>query len=383
MNILVCRGVSQNDVLTEMSGSLAQALAECGAGVEWASFAGPQMAEDVAQRIAATGADWVVSFGSGGADLLTRHGQSIYDAAGCGFVGWDVDHPVYQFKRFSTAIRRRIQISASPSHARFARLMGCQATDMAMLPGVNAVSTDRLAIEDRPILTTVAMTWLGEPEIWWNDAKGTPAYSLVDGVVGRLLADERADLFEAYQATLADTGLEVRFDEHISNIMARIGLFVRQYDRLQFAQTLASLGLPSLICGTGWKDRLGEQSHITYLDNLNVTDLNEIYGQSRAVFNLNAANGASERAMMAMAAGAVVISDYGPLLESEFEANGGMQFFDRSRPASLAEAVDSALASGGAQTIADRGHELISRAGLWSHKATRLLERLDQVHDRP
>ncbi len=376
MNILIYEALSQHNVLTEMSERLASALAERGAVIGWIASDSARSAETVSQAIAAAQADWVIGFASYGADLRTLDGRSVYDVAGCGFVGWDVDHPAYQFGRFSAPIARRIQINASPSHARFAQLMGCRAGELPMLPGAAAAAAEPLAIEDRPIPAAIAMTWLGEPDIWWADAKGTFVYTLVEGVVGRLLADPQADLFEAYQAVLAEIGMEPRFDASLSSILANIGLFVRRYDRLQVARTLVHLGLPCVICGSSWRERLGERPHITYLDNLEVSRLDQLYAQSRVVFNLNAANGGSERAIQAMAAGAVVVSDHGPLLQTQFEAQGGLRFFDRSKPQSIEAVLVSVLAAGEAQVIADRGRALIAQGHLWPHKAAALLSAL-------
>jgi len=379
MKILVCQAASLNNVLTEMSKSLARSLTECGAEVNLVPIASIDPVGAMARTITETQSDWVVSFGSQGAEFQTNEGQSIYDVAACGFVGWDVDHPAYQFKRFNAPIRRRVQINASPSHSQFSELIGCNAKALPMLPGVDAVVADRLQLEERPILATAVMTWLGEPNDWWSQAKGTMVFRLVEGVVGRLLADERADVLSAYQSTLDDIGVNFPIDESMSNIIANIGLFVRQYDRLNFATNLVKMGLPCVICGNGWRDRLGEASHVTYIDNLDVADLWQLYKKSRVAFNLNAANGASERAVMAMASGAAVISDYGPLLQTQFGDQEAIRFFDRSKPATIMDALLSVLGSGDGQRIADCGYQSISKEHLWSHRAAQMLRGIGRV----
>ncbi|HTK35356.1 MAG TPA: glycosyltransferase [Caulobacteraceae bacterium] len=362
-----------------MSVCLAQALAQLGVRTTLVTLGGADWLDGVVQAIRDAQIDYVLAFGSFSADLRTPDGRSIYDSLGCGLIGWDVDHPAYQFKRFTTPIRKRVQICASESHFRFAQTMGCRTAEALMVPGVEAVAEDPLPIEDRPILATVAMSWLGEPQVWWNGAKGTPAYSLIEGVVGRLLADREVDMFAAYQATLADTGLEVNFDENVCNLLSNIGLFVRQYDRFLLGKTLAETDLPCVICGTGWRERLGERPHLTYAESLDFADLGELYGRSRIVLNLNAANGASERAVLAMANGAAVVSDYSPLLQSQFGNENAIRFFDRRNPISVAEAVTTLLTSGEAQAVADQGRALVSQAHLWPHKAACLMETLETI----
>ncbi|HTK35929.1 MAG TPA: glycosyltransferase [Caulobacteraceae bacterium] len=363
---------------------MANALANAGVNASLLPVAGADSIRDAARLISEAEIDHVVAFASFTADLQTLDGQSLYDALGCGLVGWDVDHPAYQFKRFATPIQKRVQICASQSHFRFARrMMGCQAVERLMLPAVDAVPDHSLPMEERPIPAMVAMSWLGEPDVWWSGTKGTPVYPLIEGVVGRLLADEEVDLFKAYEAAVADTGLPVAFDENISNLLANIALFVRRYDRMRLAQALAEMDFPWLICGSGWRDRLGERAHLTYGDDLDYANLDDLYGKCRVALNLNAANGGSERAISAMASGAAVVSDRSPLLQAEFETQDAIRFFDRRLPSTIEQVVASLLGSGEAQGVGARSRELVSQAHLWSHRATCLVETLQGLACEP
>jgi hypothetical protein len=383
MNILVYQVVSHNNVLTRMSASLANALANGGVNTSLLPVSGADSIRAAAGLISEAEIDHVVAFASFTADLVTHDGQSIYDALGCGLIGWDVDHPAYQFKRFTTPIQRRVQICASQSHFRFARMMGCEAVERLMLPAIDAVLEHSLPIEERPIPAMVAMSWLGEPDVWWSGTKGTPVYPLIEGIVGRLLADEDVDLFKAYEAAVADTGLPVVFDENISNLLANIALFVRRYDRMRLAHALAEMDFPWVICGKGWRDRLGEDTHLVFSEDLDYANLDELYGRSRVVLNLNAANGGSERAIAAMASGAAVVSDQSPLLRSEFETQDAIRFFDRRLPSTIEQVLASLLGSGEAQTVAARSRELVSQGHLWSHRAARLVETLQGLPSEP
>jgi hypothetical protein len=376
MKILVYRSPSQNNVLTGMSVSLAAALSDLGADTTLLPLGGADWAQTLVGALNGGGFDYVVSFGSFSADLVTGDGRSVYDVLGCGFVGWDVDHPAYQFQRFTTRIGDRLQVCASNSHFRFEAMMGCRTAESLMLPGVDAVVPDPAPLEERSIPVTVAMSWLGEPEIWWDEWKGTPAHTLIQGMVDRLMADREVDLLRAYQETLAATGLQIGFDQNICNILARVGLFLRQHDRMRLAEALAAGETPCVIHGAGWSERLGQRSHIRYGEALDYSDVGALYRDSRVVLNLNAANGASERAILGMASGAVVVSDYSALLQSQFEAKGGLRFYDRRDPSGVTETLDAVLASAEAQAVADRGRELVAAGCLWSHKAAALLETL-------
>lgn len=372
MRILVYRALSQNDVLTAMSEGLARGLAEHGAETTLLALDGEDWLQTLAGTLDRGRFDHVLAFGSFSADLVAAGGRSLFDVAGCGFVGWDFDHPAYQYRRFSTPIRRRLQIAASQSHLDFARLIGSTGAERLMLPAANTVVDDPAPLEARPVAIAVAMSWLGEPQRWWAEWKGTPAYALIEGVVERLLADEEADILRAYRGALEATGNDIALDENLCNILARIALFVRQYDRLGVAKTLVEAGVPCTICGNGWRERLGEHAHISYAADLAYSDLGELYGRARTVVNLNAANGGSERAILGMACGALVVSDSSPLLRTTFEPSGAIRLFDRRRPETLVEAAGGS----GAQVVADAGWAGVRAAHRWSDRAEALLAAL-------
>lgn len=376
MRIAVYRAVSHNGVLTEMAASLTRALGEAGAEADLLPIGGADWVQALVGALSAGRYDYAVSFGSFTAELVSGDGRSAYDLLGCGFVGWDVDHPAYQYRRFATRIQDRLQVCASQSHFDFEQAMGCQTATCLMTPGVDAVAEDAPSLADRPIPVAVAMSWLGEPEVWWDAYKGTPAHRLIQGVVDRLMADPEADVLRAFRGAVRATGLEVSLDENICTILARVGLFVRQHDRLRVGEALAASDIPCVIYGKGWRERLGERPHLRYADDMAYADVGGLYRDSRIVLNLNAANGASERAILAMASGAVAASDASPLLRSAFESRGGMRFFDRSRPGALGETLASILSSGEAQAVADRGRSLVAEGHLWTHKAARLLDAL-------
>ena len=374
MRILVLRAPSQHNVLSRMAEHLYGAFGETAADASLLVIEMANWGQALVERIQQFGPDYVVSFASFTADLQTVEGHSVYERLGCGFIGWDCDHPAYQFKRFAAPVPRRVQICASQSHVDYARLIAARGDHALMLPGVAEVAPDPLPIEERPMAALIAMSWMGEPQTWWAAMKGQPVYDLVEGVVGRMLADEAVDLLAAYRATVRDKGFDIAFNEDVSNLLANCGLFVRQYDRIRLAHTLAELDRPVVLCGTGWEERLGGAKNLTFADSLDFDRCPEVYGQAKVVLNLNGANGASERAVTAMAAGAVVVSDYSPLLEAEFGAAGAIRFYQRRDPAaSVGQVLSDVLDSGGAQAIADAGRARVAQAHLWSHKAHALV----------
>ncbi len=374
MDVVVYRTSSRHNVLTRMGASLVQAFQA--AGVRAATYA-PGEQETIAdtmRTLAAAKTKVAIGFASVGADWRGPNGQSAHDALGCAFIGWDVDHPSFNVGRFALPMARRGQVFASASHADFAQGMGCRATSMLMLPGVDAVQDAPLPIAERPIHGLAAMHWIGEPEVWWADLKGAPVHTLIEGIVARALADPSVDLLAAFRATTGDVGAHLALDESMCALISRVGLFVRQYDRLRLAQTLAAADVPCVIVGAGWRERIGEAAHLHYVDELDVAELPQAYGQARVVFNLNGANGASERVVQAMAAGAMAASDHSPLLEASFGPQDAIRFYDRRDMGGVRDWLG--MSSDDQQAVADRGRRAAAASHLWAHKAEALIRML-------
>jgi hypothetical protein len=372
LEVVVFQTVSRNGALTRMGASLANAFREHGVKAGLYLAKSNRSASDMASDLAMLRPKSVVSFASVYADLCDQGGESIYNNLGCAFIGWDVDHPTYNFPRFTASIAVRGQICASESHVAFASAVGCQATARLMLPGVDGVDAAPLPIAKRPIYGLAAMSWIGEPEVWWAEYKGTPAYRLIDGAIARLLADPEVNLLAAFQGAAADMAFELPLDDAFCQIIGRAGLFIRQYDRLRLAQALVSAGVPCAICGDGWRDRLGERANLLFADSLDFDQLAQLYGHSRVVFNTNGANGGSERATQAMARGATVASDFSAFLQTSFSPHAAISFYDRRGMSGVHEAL--ALTADAQQTAADRCRELVAASHLWSHKAAAIMD---------
>ncbi|MBN9320304.1 MAG: hypothetical protein BGN86_11280 [Caulobacterales bacterium 68-7] len=375
MRILVLRAASQNNVLSRMAEQLFAGLDLPDVERDLLDLQGVDRAACLAAleaRLAAFRPDHVVSFAGFTADFAAE----LYDRFACGLVGWDVDHPAYQFDRFVAGPARRLQVCASASHAAFRQRIGFKGGSALMLPGVATVSEQAPSIAERPVGVSLAMSWIGEPEVWWARFKGKPVHDLIEGMVERVLADDAADLLRAFDAVTRDRGMNLPIDRSVASIFANVGLFVRRYDRLRLAQALAASDLPCTLHGEGWEGRLASAGGLTFEPSVDFADCAAAYGRARVVLNLNAANGGSERAVTAMAAGAAVVSDFSPLLAEEFGAGRAIAFFRRADPASVVETLASLEDPAAAQTMADAGRARVAEAHTWPAKAAALVEAL-------
>jgi glycosyltransferase involved in cell wall biosynthesis len=131
-----------------------------------------------------------------------------------------------------------------------------------------------------------------------------------------------------------------------------------------------------VLCGSGWRDWLGDRPHVVFADSLDYLDLAKLYRQARIVVSVNAANGASERVMMAMAAGAAVISDYSPHLVDAL--GDAISVYNRVQMNSVVELVGALGRNAGAQEQAARG-AAASRRHTWVTRAEQIAEELRRL----
>jgi hypothetical protein len=201
----------------------------------------------------------------------------------------------------------------------------------------------------------------------------------VEGFVERLFADEGGDILRAFEGSRDALGLDVRLDQNVCDLICRGAIFVRRTQNLKLIDSLRKADPPLLIIGAGWEERLSGARRITVRQDISFEDLQTAYGQARTVINLNAANGASERAVGALAAGALVLTEDAPVLSAAFGSTGALSIFSRTRPETMIASLEAAKDGAGAQDAADAGRALVACEHLWSHKARILADAVTRL----
>jgi Glycosyl transferases group 1 len=200
-------------------------------------------------------------------------------------------------------------------------------------------------------------------------------------VVDRLSEHPEASLLDAFTDASDELGLGARlgedpeFDAEIIRYLRTPLTYLRHLDRINIIQSLVDAGLPVTICGHGWRDYFGERDHVNFIDRqVDFNDMPGLYENAKIAINLNAGNGACERAIHAALAGAAVVSDFSKNLAEAFKSGDEIAFFNRVRPAGVAEAVGALLESDRGEAVAQAGYARASRSGLWRHRAEKLVE---------
>jgi hypothetical protein len=320
----------------------------------------------------------VVSFSSVFASLVLEGDVSLFDVLGVKFVSWLLDHPVYAPQSLRRELQGRLAVYSNADHARFAEAAGVPGRAMALLPGGEPVVPMR-DHRDRSQPLFVAASWNGPPERFWDPADDSPATRLLVGVIDRLLADRRASLIDAFDETCAELGIgpvlggDPASLEQMRSFLAGGLTYVRHLDRYNLITALAQAGLPMTVCGSGWAERLGGHRNVTCIESAPFRALPALYADARVVLNLNAGNGASERAIQAAFCGAAVATDYSREVDALFGGEAGAAFYNRARPETAVEAVARLLDDEG-QAVARRGHERVVEQCGWLSRAQRIAD---------
>jgi len=344
---------------------------------------GVASAEALAQELQATHFDALLSFSSFFGAVTVGTGQSLYDAVGTRFVGWQLDHPIYAPQGLARGLSNRDAVYANHDHLKFVQALRLPGRGAAMLAGAepSAAPVRDHASRTHPIF--VAATFNGPAQALWEQSPDSSGKRLLQGIVTRLLADREASLLAAFNDTARALGFDAKlgadpdFDDQMIAFLREPLTYVRNLDRIGAIRALADAGLPLTICGAGWRGFLGDRPGVTFIDQqVDFRELPALYGESRIVLNLNAGNGGCERALYAAVAGAAVVSDDGADLARQFGEPGDIAFFNRAAPGDIVETVGRLLESDGAEAQAQRGREQVLRSGLWRHRAQQLVEYL-------
>jgi hypothetical protein len=337
----------------------------------------------LARELQAGRFDAAISFSSFFGGVLLSDGVALFDALGVKFVGWQLDHPIYAPQSLGRALKGRYGIYCNDNHLRFTEAIRLPGRGVAMLPGANVLPDPPTAFADRPWGVFVAATCNGRPQSLWEQLEDSPGKRLLVAVLERLSRDREASLLDAFNDASArlrlgaKLGVDPAFDDQMIGFLREPLTYLRHLDRIAAIQAIAEAGLPLTICGgRGWQELLGERKNVTYLDRIDFEALPLAYQRAKVVLNLNAGNGACERALQAGAAGAAVVSDHSSLLGRLLRSGEEVAFFHRGKPEEAAVVAGRLLENDAAAAMGARAEARIEAAGLWRHRAEQIVELL-------
>ena len=328
--------------------------------------------EDLGAELVNGRYDAVISFSSFFGDLKIQD-VSIFELVGAKFVGWHFDHPIYVSPHICNPIADRRIIHPHRNHARFAEAAGIVARQTVLLPGAQPCAALVKDHSDRDMDVFVAATWNGEPTRSWEALEDSPAKRIIMHVVERLLADREVSVLDCFYEVCGSLGYGgLKLDENVFALLRPALTYVRHLDRLNTVRSVADSGLALTVCGSGWEQVLTNRPNVRLLPSRSFEHTQPLYGDAKVSINLNAGNGACERAINAMLAGSCVVSDYSSTLADAFGPRE-VRFFERDGRHNVSEVIADLLESSQAESIGAHGLAKASATMLWEHRVEPVL----------
>ncbi len=375
MKFLLVQTTAPDHLYTVTNRAIADSLGRLGHVAEVLPAPTGAPLDQIAGAIHAAAADHVFSLGSFLGGIAADNGASIFDILGCGFIGWQFDHPLYTEHNLVTPMAGRFSVYPNASHAAFAGRLGVTGGSAVLLAGGALLDEPVRAWRDRSIPILVVATYNGPPERPWDALRDGSGKALIEAVCGRLAADPEASLAAACDAARADFSLGPEMERDLAEPLRRVLTFVRHKDRLDAVKALVDSGLPITLVGDGWAEHFAERPHLTTRPSVPFVEASRLYNDARVVLNVNAANGGCERTIQAMLAGAAVVSDFTASYAAIGMGAGDLRTFDRARPETLA-GIAAELLEGDGEQIAEAGYRCAMGSQLWDHRLAALLVRI-------
>lgn len=315
--------------------------------------------------------DIVISYNRVGLlDSVTIDGKTVnlIESLGVPHLCFLVDHPAFLYDYLKPFNDLRHTVFCSPDHINFAKYSGLSGTFSNMIWGCNHInSEDFLPHNERPYDISIAAIWRGFPDnfnFWKNS--NTTVKKIIYLAIDNLENDLNRDPFSALLSSITSLNIKFQTNELIK-FCSLFGRYAREKDRFNMIEDLAESGLRMAIVGTGWKDFISKRypkSDILYIDNIPQEKLYEIYKKSKVVACLNSTNGACERIFDAMESGAMIFSEYSPLLHKNFGNESILYYANKIRAESIAD-LQLSIASSSTQVIANKGIMLANISHTW------------------
>jgi hypothetical protein len=334
--------------------------------------------------------DSVLSFGGMGVELSTDQG-SIYDLLGVGYASLYVDHPLHHLGRIKTPIRRNVAFFLDRSHVQFVnaspfagnfRQLGFLPPGANELPDPPDLSDEAFARRDIPLMFTG--TYRGAPQATWRGWPDSPARTVAEGVVERMIADARLPILEALHQVLKQMGAELSAElfSDLANLLVGPQAYAEAYHRDATLHALGVAGLPLHVWGNGWEPLAARYGTFVYGGVGSFAETLHTLRRARVVLNINNGfvAGGHERVFTAMCAGAAVFSDRNPYYAEAFAEGREIVTFDwpelASAPTKLAALVEDVERAGG---IARAGALRSQAEHRWTDRAKQLVDAVEQA----
>ena len=295
-------------------------------------------------------------------------------------VCWLTEHPVTFYSNYLNSENNRHYIFPNDAHSFFSESMGLKGSYSKSLFGSEPTKVIKDHV-DRKYEMCIAAQWRGSEEAnaFWKNTEGK-VKNFFEAVLELQDSDENRDIYVAYLA--AAQYYKINMDDKLwhANAMKSIYWYARKKERINLVKDAAASGMKIiLIGGDAWKRVLPAKNNITIKPECTHEELRALYGESKSVVNLNASNGACERAFDCLSAGSMLISEESHEMANLFEAHDAARLFKPNHAGEKMSEFKEIIRSGHSQNIAINGTRKFLENHTWKHRGHYLSTIFDEL----
>jgi hypothetical protein len=343
MKICIFKGKSNNSVLRTLADEMAHDAGSVGITVHVMDLNTLNATNIHTFREQLSDFEVVICFNGIGIELKDAGGEYVLNTIKATIVLWFVDDPAYYYDRLKIPLNKKVVLYPNTRHSSYIDLINPTTPHRPMLCGHPQYLKNIIKYENRKTSITVALSWHGLPEPFWEGIPNGNTRKTIEHTVAHIRDEPELYVYEVFDYYLKQISgvsiAELDVGRTISVAICSITDYFRKLDRLNLVKALGTSSAPINLVGNGWSDMCRAMPNIKLIQEVNYQDLQPLYQSSKIVINTNAANGGCERAFSALASGAYVLSDYSTYLESVTAGNPKIDFYNRSSEIEIAEKV--------------------------------------------
>ena len=309
-----------------------------------------------------TGTDINVPSGEGEEINLMRGIQSPH-------ICWLTEHPLCWYENYLLSQNVRHYILPRASHTSFLSGMGLFGGISEQLFAADPYALQR-SHRDRMYDICIAAQWRGPPaanEFWLQADTSTRLF--FENVLATQTADPNKDTYIAYVSVAQSMGIDISDKRRHAQYMRGLYWHARKSERIGFVKDLVSSGLKiAIIGGEAWRSVLADSTGVTFFPECSHSEIIDVYADSRAVVNLNAANGACERAFDCASVGAMLITEYSPAMEQLFANNDAAIFYHPTYRQESNQLIVDLIKSGNSEIVGANALRCLKDRHTWAHR---------------
>ncbi len=285
-------------------------------------------------------------------------------------VCWLTEHPVTFFSNYLQSENKRHYIFPNERHSFFSDSMGLMGSFSSCLFGSDPTKVIKNHFE-RKYEVCIAAQWRGSEDAnaFWKNSEGK-IKQFFESILELQESDENRDTFVAYLAAAQYFKIDMSDKIWHANAMKSIYWYARKKERINLVKDTVASGMKIvLIGGEAWKSVLPKSNNVTFIDECNHESLRAIYGDSKSVININASNGACERAFDSLSAGAMLISEESTQMEKLFGYDNSAILFKPNHAHSKMGQIKEIIRSGQSTDIALKGTSKFLAKHTWQDRS--------------